>query len=54
MKQCDDITQLARDLLARLSQDYGDYEGELDSEVADLFIRGDKLFPIEDQEDETE
>lgn len=41
-----DIEQLARDLLARLSRDYGDYEGELDSEVASLFERGERLLPI--------
>lgn len=42
-----ELEMLARDLLARLSRDYGDYEGELERDVAELFIRGDKLLPTE-------
>ena len=42
----DTIEQLARDLLARLSYDYGD-GGDCPSEVEALFDRGEKLLPIE-------
>lgn len=42
-----EIEQLARDLLARLSQDYGDSEeGDNDPAIEELFDRGDQLLPI--------
>ena len=39
------IEQLARDLLARLSYDYGDSE-DCPAEVQALFDRGEQLLPI--------
>lgn len=39
------IEQLARDLLAWLSRDYGDSE-DCPAEIEELFSRGEKLLPI--------
>lgn len=41
------IEQLTRDLLARLSRDYGDDEGEADHEINSLFERGEQLLPVD-------
>lgn len=42
-----EIAGLARNLLSRLSEDYGSAEeGDNDSEVEELFERGEKLLPI--------
>ncbi len=41
----DALLALARDLLARLSQDYGDSEN-CPPDVEELFTRGDMLVPI--------
>lgn len=43
----DFIQQLARDLLARLSQDYGDSEYNDDHEIYSLFERGDRWLPVD-------
>jgi len=40
------IERLARDLLARLSHDYGDAE-DVDDEIDALFTRGERLLPVE-------
>lgn len=43
----DAIEQLARDLLARLSQDYGDSEYNDDHEIDVLFARGEQWLPVD-------
>ena len=41
------LEQLARDLLARLSQDYGNAEeGDNDAEVEWLFAEGERILPV--------
>ena len=39
------LREFVQALLAQLSEDYGDYEGELPRTIAQMFIDGDKLFP---------
>lgn len=48
----DSIEQLARDLLARLSHDYGDSE-DCPPEVQALFDRGETLLPVMAPDDVT-
>ena len=45
-----EVEKLARDLLARLSYDYGDSE-DCPPEVQALFDRGEKLLPINEPDD---
>ena len=46
-EQVDIIQQLARDLLARLSQDYGDSQYNDDHEIDVLFARGEQWLPVD-------
>lgn len=46
----DTVEQLARDLLARLSYDYGDSE-DCPEEVQSLFDRGERLLPVTEVDD---
>ena len=47
VEHADVIEQLARDLLSRLSQDYGDIEYNDDHEIDVLFARGEQWLPVD-------
>lgn len=48
VRRVSSVELLARDLLARLSRDYGDSE-DCPAEVLALFNRGEKLLPVSDK-----